>query len=305
MSDGDQRLLVHFSERARAGGAFLADALIDVFARRELRTSVMLRGAAGFGAGRQDIDVPAVAIAVDRAPRIAAALEDVRALPRFGGLVTLEDVRKPADGGPVKATIFLGRHERTDDGRPAAAAVVDLLRRHGVAGATVLLGVDGTVGGIRQRARFVGANARVPLMVVAVGDGGPIAAALADLGALVAEPAVTVQPVRILKRDGRAPAALPDANPTDRLKVMVFSSEHPDLLRTLRAAGAAGATSLRGAHGDRLLQLRRHVPSVTTIVDTPQRIAHVFAAIDAATAEAGLVTCEPCTAVAHGATMAP
>ena len=42
---------------------------------------------------------------------------------------------------------------------PAYEAVVDLLHRRGVAGATVLLGVDGTAHGARRRARFFGRNA--------------------------------------------------------------------------------------------------------------------------------------------------
>ena len=54
-------------------------------------------------------------------------------------------------------------------------AVVDLLHRHGVAGATVLLGVDGTAHGVRQRARFFGGNAKVPLMIISVGAGDVIA----------------------------------------------------------------------------------------------------------------------------------
>ena len=55
-----------------------------------------------------------------------------------------------------------------------------------------------------------------------------------------------------------------------------------ELVRALRAAGAAGATALRGIwgyhgdhapHGDSFWQLRRRVPVVTVIVDTPERIA--------------------------------
>lgn len=45
-------------------------------------------------------------------------------------------------------------------------------------------------------------------------------------------------------------------------------------------------------HGDRFFQLRRHVPTVTIVVDTPPRIAEAFGIIDAATAERGLVTSE-------------
>ena len=76
---------------------------------------------------------------------------------------------------------------------------------------------------------------------------------------------------------------------------------HGELVRRLRAAGAAGATSLRGIwgyhgdhapHGDRLLQLRRRVPVLTTIVDTPERARLWFAIVDELTAGTGLVTSE-------------
>jgi PII-like signaling protein len=74
-----------------------------------------------------------------------------------------------------------------------------------------------------------------------------------------------------------------------------------ELVRALRAAGAAGATSLRGIwgyhgdhapHGDSFLQLRRRVPVVTVIVDTPERIGRWFAIVDELTGETGLVTSE-------------
>jgi len=70
----------------------------------------------------------------------------------------------------TKLTVYVGRQERVYRA-PAFAAVCDLLHRRGIAGATVLLGVDGTAHGVRQRARFIGRNADVPMMIIAVGDG--------------------------------------------------------------------------------------------------------------------------------------
>ena len=101
----------------------------------------------------------------------------------FDGLVTLEralllgrrswTVARCAR--TTKLTVYVGRQERVA-GAPAYEAVVELLHARGVAGATVLLGVDGTAHGVRRRARFFGRNADVPLMVIAVGDGARIAA---------------------------------------------------------------------------------------------------------------------------------
>jgi PII-like signaling protein len=93
-------------------------------------------------------------------------------------------------------------------------------------------------------------------------------------------------------------------------KLMVYAGEqaraggqplHHRLIRTLRRAGASGATSLRGIwgyhgdhepHGDSFWQLRRRVPIVTVVIDTPERCRRWFELIDALTRETGLVTSE-------------
>jgi PII-like signaling protein len=45
-------------------------------------------------------------------------------------------------------------------------------------------------------------------------------------------------------------------------------------------------------HGDRLLQLRRRVPVLTTVVDSPERVQDVFEIVDRMTQHSGLVTSE-------------
>jgi PII-like signaling protein len=315
VSDDFRKLTVYFGERDRSGSRFLADALADVYERHALRTSLLLRGVAGYGTKQHmrsdrrltlSEDLPAVSVAVDARPRIEAALEDVRALD-VEGLVTIETARMAgepvAPDGQTKLTTYLGRHERIG-GRPAHQVVVEQLRAAGVAGATVLLGVDGTAGGVRKRARFFGRNADVPLMVISVGDGRRIASVVPELGHSLA----TLERVRVLKRDGQRFGEPAATGPLQKL--MVYASEqaqhdgHPlylQLLRRLRAAGAAGATSLRGIwgyhgdhhpHGDTLWQLRRRVPVVTVIVDAPERIADWFGIVDELTASTGLVTSE-------------
>ncbi|MCA1697658.1 MAG: DUF190 domain-containing protein [Actinobacteria bacterium] len=75
-----------------------------------------------------------------------------------------------------------------------------------------------------------------------------------------------------------------------------------ELVRRLRAEGAAGATVYRGAVGyygdrepsrDRLLALRRNVPVHTVIIDSPDRVRQWWPAVDEVTRESGLVTSEP------------
>lgn len=307
MNDDCLKLTAYFGERDRTHDGWLTDAFIDIYARHELETSLVIRGVEGFGAKHHlhtdrlltlSEDLPFVSVAVDTRERIEAALPAVRAL-EFDGLVTLERARlltgsvEPVTlDGPTKLTVYVGRHQG------AYQPVVELLHRHGVAGATVLLGVDGTAHGERRRARFLGANARVPLMIISVGDGPQIGALLAELGALLERPLVTLERVEIYKRDGER-LGVPDG----RNKLMVYGSAAlaETLVRRLRRAGAAGATSLRGIwgyhsghapHGDSFWQLRRRAGVVTVIVDTPERTRDWFAIADELTAESGLVTGE-------------
>ena len=334
MNEDCLKLTVYFGERKRVGKQFVADALLDLYGRHEIATSVLLRGVEGFGLKhhlRTDSsltlseDLPAVAIAVDTRERIEALLDDAAELTG-SGLVTLERARMqtneiqavsfPAElDEATKLTVYLGRQERVYR-VPAFIAVCDLLHRRGIAGATTLLGVDGTTHGRRERARFFGRNADVPMMVIAVGSGQQIAGVLPELGGLLRRPLITLERVRVCKRDGELlenPHPLPGSDEHGMAlwqKLMIYNSEaalhdgqpiHRAITRQLRRSGASGSTTLRGIwgfhgdhapHGDRTLQLGRHVPTLTIVIDTPERIAESFAIVDQLTNERGLVTSE-------------
>lgn len=334
MIEDGVKLTTYFGERDRTDDGLLADALLGVYARHRVRTSVLLRGVEGFGVRHHlrtdrmltlSEDLPVVSVAVDVPERIDAVLEDVLAIKRRG-LITLERAGMiTADGAAVaapdglheatKLTVYLGRRERV--GRtPAFVAVCDLLRRHGIARATVLLGVDGTLHGRRERAGFVGRNADVPMMVVAVGSGERLVAVLSEIDELLHRPLLTFERVRICKRDGvllerpRADESVDEHGLARWQKLTVYSSDedrhggmplHVALVRALRETGARGATTLRGIwgfhgdrapYGDRILQLRRRVPALTIVVDSPDRIARSFEAVAEITDSAALVTCE-------------
>jgi PII-like signaling protein len=306
VNDDCLKLTTYFGERQRTGGRFLADALFDVYERHDVRTSVLLRGVEGFGLKhhlRTDLlltlseDLPLVSVAVDTRERIESLRGEVTALEHHG-LVTLELASfAPADpAGESKLTVYVGRRERIG-GAPAFVSICDLLRRHGIAGASVLLGVDGTVHGARRRARFFARNTDVPMMIIAVGSGERIASVLPELRGRL----TTLERIRICKRDGELLARPKAEGPAPLQKLMVYGSEHVELVRRLRAGGVRGVTCLRGVwgfhgehapHGDRLLQLRRHVPVLTVIVDAPDRIAGAFEIVDELTRERGLVTSE-------------
>ena len=318
-----QKLTTYFGERQRSGGAFVADALLELYGRHEIAASILLRGTEGFGLKHHlrtdrsltlSEDLPLVAVAVDTRPRIEELLGPALALNRTGlvtvdGARLLDDTAVPAPDEETKLTVYLGRQERAYR-VPAFVAVCDLLHRRGIDGATALLGVDGTAHGRRQRAAFFSRNAEVPMMIIAVGAGEQISRVLPELGALLRRPLLTLERVRVCKRDGRRLAGPGEDRPSQWQKLMVYTSEatrhqgqpvHRAIVRQLRSAGLSGATTLRGIwgfhgdhapHGDRLLQLGRHVPVVTIVIDTPERIAAGYSVIDELTSERGLVTCE-------------
>jgi len=328
------KLTVYFGESDRTDGRLLSDALFDHFEAHGILAAVLMRAVEGFGIKHQlrsdrfltlSEDLPLVAVAVDERARIESIVPEVSALLP-GGLITLERARL-LDGAPgrpelpaelhvaTKLTVYLGRDERVN-GSPAHVSVVDCLRQSGLAGATVLLGVDGMMYGSRRRARFFAKNAGVPLMIVSVGPGEAVNGALQALTEVLRDPIVTLERVRVCKRGGRLlaePRHLPEQDEHGlRIwqKLMVYASEqarhagHPlytQLIRRLREEQASGATALRGIwgfsgdhepHGDRVLALRRRVPVVTTLVDTPDRIQRWFEIVDGLTDEAGLVTSE-------------
>ena len=333
------KLTSYFGERHRADGKFVGEALLDLYGQHEIAASILLRGAEGFGLKHRlrtdqsltlSEDLPVMAIAVDSRTRIKAVLDLTQQINR-AGLTTLERARLLSeDIDPVglsenfdeatKLTIYFGRQDRVFQ-VPAFEVICDLLHRRGIAGATTLVGVDGTARGRRQRARFLSRNANVPMMVVAVGAGESIGTVLPEMGGLLRHPLISLERVRVCKRDGQLidRPEIPAAEDEDGMalwqKLTVYTSEaarhdgqpvHRAIVRRLRAAGISGATTQLGIwgfhgdhapHGDRLLQFGRHVPAVTIVIDAPRRISTAFGIIDELTSERGLVTCETVPAV--------
>jgi len=327
------KLSTYFGERDRTEHGLLGDELLNIYGGHRIEASVLLRGVEGFGRLHHlhtdrllslSEDLPLVSIAVDTRAKIESMLEIVMQIKRRG-LVTLERAQMlsgeiaaaqiPNELGDAKLTIYVGRQERVH-GMPAFVAVCDLLYRRGIAGATVLLGVDGTSRGRRTRAKFFARNSDVPMMIIGVGSAERIGRVLPELAGLLREPLLTLERVQVCKRSGELLARPHELPGTDEhgldlwQKLMVYSSDsalfhgrplHLEITRRLRQSGAAGVTSLRGIwgfrgthppHGDKVFQIRRHVPVVTIVIDTPEQIARSFALIDEVTEEHGMVTSE-------------
>ncbi|MFY9916858.1 MAG: DUF190 domain-containing protein, partial [Mycobacterium sp.] len=314
------KLTSYFAERLRHGDRFLSDALLDLYGHQGVATSVVLRGIASFGPHHElrsdqslslSEDSPIAIAAVDTADKMAGLADQVAAM-MSRGLVTLERARLGGSAllpDTAKLTIYVGRQDRAD-GRPAYRAVCEVLHRLGFAGASVFLGVDGTARGARERAGFFSRNIGVPVMIIAVGTGQQVAAALLELETLLREPLFTIERAQLCKRDGvlvSQPMTLPDTDDQGRAlwqKLMVYTSEaalhdgvpiHRAIVRRLfDSRSVNGATVLRGIwgfngdhepHGDKWIQLARRVPVTTIVVDSPDRIAASFEVIDELTGE--------------------
>ena len=340
MNEDCLKLTTYFGERDRTRNGLVSDELMGIYGAHRLQASVLLRGIGGFGRLHRlhtdrlltlSEDLPLVSVAVDERRRIESVLESVMQIKRKG-LITLERARlltgeigeaepREQPGEATKLTIYVGRQERIG-GTPAFVALCDLLYRRGIAGASAVLGVDGTRQGRRFRARIFGSNADVPMMILAVGEGAKIAAVVPELGRLLPEPLLTLERVRVCKRDGELLAKPHELPGTDEhglalwQKLMVYTSHsaafqgrplYQELIRRLRESDAAGVTAVQGVwgfhgdhapHGDKILQLRRHVPVCTIAIDTPERTAKSFAIVDELTSEHGLVTSEMVPAMA-------
>ena len=152
-------------------------------------------------------------------------LERARLLDGPGVAVALPDI-----DDAVKLTIYAGRNRRVN-GIPVYKAVCELLHRNRLDGVSVFLGVDGTSHGDRRRARFLGRNIDVPLMIIAIGSAERVQKSVADLKSVLDRPLMTVERVRLCKSDGHLvaePPSLPDADEHGHplwQKLMVFTSE--------------------------------------------------------------------------------
>lgn len=327
------KLTTYFGETDRTDRGSLVAALLDLYTEHQVAVSIVFRGTEGFGRRHHlhtrsletlSYDLPIVSIAVDTRERIESILDLVRGLHEHG-IVTLERARllsgpiesEPpgALGDSAKLTIYLGRQPPSTR-TPMSVAICDLLSRREIAGASVLTAIDGTREGTRHSSGPRRHTASPPGIIIAVGDSDRVAAILPELASLLDGPLMTLERVRICKRDGQLfaqPHELPghdDHGLELWQKLTIYCSfsathhgrnVHSEIIRKLLASDATGATTLAGTwgyhgdhppHGDKLFQLRRHVPAVTVVIGTPQQIARSFEIVDQLTSEHGLVTSE-------------
>jgi PII-like signaling protein len=212
------------------------------------------------------------------------------------------------DGEATRLTVYLSRGDHVYQGA-AFEVICELLHRRGIAGATALEGVAGSLHGSDERPQLTSRHAAVPMMVVVISPGAQLGLVLPELAGLLRRPLFTLEPVHVCKRDGQLvspPPAVPAADDDggqrwQKLAIYACDSArhggqpvHRAIIRGLRAAGIGSAVTVRGVWGFRGDSVphggSRHTPAVTIVTDIPERIAAAFRVVDEITAEHGLVT---------------
>jgi PII-like signaling protein len=102
------------------------------------------------------------------------------------------------EGTGLLARIYIGESD-TWHGRPLYEAIVHLLRERGLAGATVLRGIEGF--GAKQHlhtTRILRLSEDLPVLIEVVDQEDRVRAVLPELDAMVAEGLITLEPVEVI-----------------------------------------------------------------------------------------------------------
>ena len=101
--------------------------------------------------------------------------------------------------------IFIGESD-THDGRPLYQAIVEVLRRRGLAGATVLRGIEGFGKSSRlHTAHILRLSEDLPIVIECVDTGDKIEAVLPELDNMIGDGLITLEKVevRIYRANGK------------------------------------------------------------------------------------------------------
>jgi len=265
------KLWVHFGDSQLTGAELTSDAVMVRLARRGVAASALYRGIEGFGLNRRihaerfpdvSTDLPLVACAVDSRERIEALLDDVDRVVA-DGLVTLERAASPRATSWHRVPAGAGAGGRADDllrarrarrrrpppGPPRGDRDPPLPRRR------------------RQRAALHSPRPNAPVMIISVGRGETLAAALPDLSAALERPLAMLEGVAQLKHDGERLEELPTVAEGERtwqaIRVYTRQSAQASGPALHRADPAPARGGRRGGHDDprRVGLLERRAPA--------------------------------------------
>lgn len=314
---------VYLHSSKRAGRRSLAQVLMNESADLHSARSVLLKGWEGFGHSRrihaevQEGPFPLIAITTavdaDSASSFARLLARLpsETFATYSWAAILDPAAGPlhALGDQFAQLVVYCRIGAKRDDDAGVGGVIELLRGHGIAGATVLSGGDGVAAGRRYRDGAFARSPAVPALVISIDSARVLAAAVPALWASPHVEMLTAKPLWVWKDHGRLGGTPIAADADGWRSLSVFSVDdlhrwravHTRLIAQLRKAGAAGATTVRGRLGYALDDPprpegrwfgRREAPMITNIVDTRDQTARWFEIIDDVTGEGGLVTCE-------------
>jgi PII-like signaling protein len=107
------------------------------------------------------------------------------------------------DGAAVRLTVYVGESDRWHH-RPLYTEIVHRAHAAGLAGASVLRGIEGYGASSRiHTARLLSLSEDLPVVVIIVDTEERVWAFLPQLDELVAEGLVTVEPVEVIRYVGR------------------------------------------------------------------------------------------------------
>lgn len=114
------------------------------------------------------------------------------------------------DGPALQVRIYIGEADH-ESGKPLYQAIVERLRERGVAGATVMRGIEGFGANAHlHTTRLLRLSEDLPVVIEVVDEAERIRAILPELDALVGDGLITIQPVDVVAYRGTA------APPTQR-----------------------------------------------------------------------------------------
>ena len=114
------------------------------------------------------------------------------------------------DGPALLVRLYLGEADHVD-GKPAYQAIVAFLRERGIAGATVLRGIEGFGANAHlHTARLLRLSEDLPILIEAVDEEARIREILPQLDAMVGDGLITLERVEVLAFRSRGSSSGPD-----------------------------------------------------------------------------------------------
>ena len=103
--------------------------------------------------------------------------------------------------------IFVGESDR-HEGRPLYQAIVERVRREGLAGATVMRGIEGFGADSRiHTSRILRLSEDLPVLIEIVDSMEKIEAFIPQIDQVVTDGLITIEPVRVIKYRADPPAS--------------------------------------------------------------------------------------------------